>query len=282
MGLQSSQGLQSSPHLSSSQSRIPELNIAHFVQNSERFNPRDAERLVEAWGAGEDALSKMPKASQPEKLQSTLLPYQLQGLHWMLEKENPVLPGIGSTDIVQLWKRSPGRNNAFQNIATQFQTMTPPVLARGGILADDMGLGKTLQVISVILEGGPGPTLILAPVSVMSNWAQQIERHVKKEFALKVLTYHGSSRKRMTSKDLEEFDVVVTSYGTLSTEYLPRGTKSPAAIPRKEGLFSMNWTRVVLDEGHIIRSASTPCLGVLKIQSSAPWMPESPRILSPT
>lgn len=151
----SSQGYHSSQpsQPSSSQPEVPELGIEHFMQNSERFSPRDAEKLVEAWGTGEKALSKMPKADQPERLQSTLLPYQLQGLQWMLEKENPVLPAVGSTDIVQLWKRSPGVNNAFQNIATHFSTKTAPVLARGGILADDMGLGKTLQVISLILTG---------------------------------------------------------------------------------------------------------------------------------
>ena len=51
------------------------------------------------------------------------------------------------------------------------------------ILADDMGLGKTLQVISLILAdkalkrnavGVSGATLILAPVSVMSNWSSQV------------------------------------------------------------------------------------------------------------
>lgn len=98
----------------------------------------------------------------------------------------------GSKDIVQLWKRTSERDNTFQNIATNYKTATAPVLARGGILADDMGLGKTLQVISTILEGGPGTTLIVAPVGVMSNWSQQIERHVKTENALKVLMYHGT------------------------------------------------------------------------------------------
>lgn len=235
----------------------PELGIEHFVQNSERFNPRDAEKLVEAWGAGEDALSKMPMADQPKKLQSTLLPYQLQALKWMLEKENPVVPPPGSADIIQLWKRVSENNNAFQNIATQFQTKSEPVLARGGILADDMGLGKTLEVISVILEGGQGPTLILAPVSVMSNWTQQIERHIKKEFALNVLTYHGSNRRRLDHEGFAKYDVVISTYGTLSTEYMPGGAKSPAAVPRKEGLFSVNWGRVVLDEGHTIRNHAT-------------------------
>jgi len=254
MGFQSSQ---SSDPSSSQLEAMPELDIQHFAQTSERFRPRDVEKLVEEWGVGEDAMSKMPMADQPEGLSSTLLPYQRQGLAWMLQKENPVLPPPGSTDVVQLWKRSENRQNVFQNIATSFSTPTPPVLAKGAILADDMGLGKTLQVISLIMQGGPGTTLILAPVSVMSNWAQQMERHVRKESALKVLTYHGSNRAKMSHQDFGEYDVVITTYSTLSTEYLPRGTKNPEKIPRKDGLFSMNWARVVLDEGHTIRNPST-------------------------
>ncbi len=163
MGFQSSQGSSSQPE------PLPEINIQHFVENSERFSPRDAEKLVEAWGQAEDALSKMPMAEQPTDLISTLLPYQRQGLAWIMEKENPVLPAAGSKDIVQLWKRHESRPNAFQNIATRFVTSQAPILSKGGILADDMGLGKTLQVISAILEGGSGTTLIVAPVSVMSN-----------------------------------------------------------------------------------------------------------------
>lgn len=231
-------GYRSSSQASSSQPEpIAAVDISHFVDNSERFRPRDAEKIVETWGLGEEALSKMPLANQPEALLSTLLPYQQQGLAWMLEKENPVLPSVGSKDIVQLWKRSDTRKDVFQNIATQFATIRAPHLAKGGILADDMGLGKTLQVISVILEGGVGTTLIVAPVSVMSNWAQQIERHVKKESSLKVMTYH-STRKRMTSRDFSEYNVVITSYGILSAEYLPRGRKQAEKVPRSEGLFS--------------------------------------------
>lgn len=248
---------QSSQPSSSQTVPEPEINIQHFVENSERFRPRDVEKLVEEWGVGEDALSKMPMADQPEGLVSTLLPYQRQGLAWMLAHENPVLTEAGSEDVVQLWKRSALQPNSFQNIATKYISNRPPVLARGGILADDMGLGKTLQVISTILEGTPGTTLILAPVSVMSNWVQQIERHVKKENALKVLTYHGSNRKKMTHRDFGEYDVVISTYGTLSSEYMPAHSKNPQPIPRKEGLFCMNWARVVLDEGHTIRNPAT-------------------------
>lgn len=175
----------------------------------------------------------------------------------MLEKENPRLPAVESDEVVQLWKRSRERSNVFQNLATAYSTKDEPVLLKGGILADDMGLGKTLQVISCILEGMEGTTLIIAPMSVMSNWSQQIERHVKAEHALKVLTYHGSNKKPMKHSDFAEYDVVITTYGTLSEEYKPRNAKEPAKIPRPNGLFSMNWARVVLDEGHTIRNYAT-------------------------
>jgi SWI/SNF-related matrix-associated actin-dependent regulator of chromatin subfamily A3 len=270
MGYHSSQS--SSQPSSSLPEPLPELGIEHFVEHSERFRPRDVEKLVEEWGAGEDALKSMPMAEQPLDLISTLLPYQLQGLAWLLEKEHPVLPALGSTDVVQLWKRSAERSNAFTNIATQFSTATPPVLAKGGILADDMGLGKTLQIISLILEGSAGTTLIVAPVSVMSNWVQQIDRHVKKERNIKVLTYHGSNRKRMTHREFGEYDVVITSYGTLGTEYSSKG-KTAEKIPRKDGLFSTNWARVVLDEGHNIRNPATKsAVAASSLLATARWI----------
>jgi SWI/SNF-related matrix-associated actin-dependent regulator of chromatin subfamily A3 len=174
----------------------------------------------------------------------------------MLAMENPVLPPAGSKDIVQLWKRQ-AHTDLYTNIATNFSTSTKPSLANGGILADDMGLGKTLEVISVIVKGGPGPTLIIAPVSVMSNWSQQIERHVKSKKALRVLTYHGSNRKSMGAEDFANYDVVISTYGTLSTECFSGGSKVPGLVPSKKGLFSVQWRRVVLDEGHIIRNPST-------------------------
>src|SRR4051794_14111685 len=102
----------------------------------------------------------------------------------MTAKEKPQLPAQGGKDVVQLWKSKD--SGSYYNIAANFRTSTKPKLISGGILADDMGLGKTLQIISLILTGGPGPTLIIAPLSVMSNWEQQIQRHVKKDRALRV------------------------------------------------------------------------------------------------
>ncbi|KAL3427406.1 SNF2 family domain-containing protein [Phlyctema vagabunda] len=270
MGFQSSQNAANSQPEPIAQ---PELSLQDFVANAERFRPRDIEMLAEEWGAPEEMLSKMPKASQPKGLVSTLLPYQLQGLAWMLSKEDPVLPVEGSTEVVQLWRRSPARPKWFQNIATSYTSQTPPKLAKGGILADDMGLGKTLQIISLILEGGPGTTLIIAPVSVMSNWVQQAERHIDKPSQLKILTYHGSNRKQMTNKDFANYDVVITAYGTLSSECYPRGSKNAVSVPTQYGLFCMNWRRVVLDEGHTIRNPNTKAsVAACSLMANSRWV----------
>lgn len=134
----------------------------------------------------------------------------------------------------------------------------------GGILADDMGLGKTLQIISLILTGGPGPTLIVAPVSVMSNWQQQALQHVKEECAPRVLIYHGSTK--ATAAEMKGYDIVITTYGKLQRE-LEDGVKQVLLSP------SMVWRRVVLEEGHNIRNATTKVAqAACKLNAQSRWV----------
>ena len=220
----------------------PELSVEELARISQAVTLRSGGEFVKSMVMDEDNLSKMPMAKQPDVLRATLLSYQLQGLAWLAAKEKPEYPAPGSPDSTQLWKRN-ARGN-YINIATNFVTPSPPGLLSGGILGDDMGLGKTLQMISLIMTGGEGSTLIVAPVSVMSNWEQQIRCHVLPEHAPKILIYHGASR-QTSVKALQEFGVVITSYGTMASE-ANGGTLS-----------KIDWRRVVLDEGHTIRNAKT-------------------------
>lgn len=177
----------------------------------------------------------------------------------MTLKEDPKLPDVGSDDIAQLWKRDKQRR--YWNVASNFVTAQAPTLFSGGILADDMGLGKTLQIISLILTGGPGSTLIVAPVSVMSNWEQQIKRHVKEEHQPKMIIYHGSNKNGV--KNLLDYDVVITSYGTLAKEVGGSG---------RNPLYLAKWRRVVLDEGHTIRNAKTKvAIAACELKSQSRW-----------
>ncbi|KAK2040137.1 SNF2 family domain-containing protein [Colletotrichum somersetense] len=243
----------------------PEVSLEELARASQAVQGQPRGDAVRSFVVDEDFLSKMPMAEQPAVLESTLLPYQLQGLAWMTAKENPQLPAKGTQESIQLWKWD-HRGRGMYNMATNFVVSNPPKLLSGGILADDMGLGKTLQVISLILTGGPGPTLIVAPLSVMSNWEQQIRRHVKQEHLPKIFTYHGSNR--ATKNELAHYQVVITSYNKLATE----GGKEKMETPLGS-LMATNWRRVVLDEGHTIRNAKTKAaIAARRLNAQSRWV----------
>lgn len=232
-----------------------DIDMEEILANAQAFNPREVGEVVNKFGSGEDVLSKLPLAKQPEPLKTKMLPYQLQGLQWMLDHESPQLPCQPADDPNQLWKRD--TRGGYTNIATSYSTNDAPTLASGGILADDMGLGKTIQVISLIvsqMKKTPGPTLIVSPLSVMSNWTGQIAAHVKENHALKVHIYHGSGRDISSPAELRQYDVVVTTYNTMALELFPNSKSDPVKVPKAKGLYSVDWRRVVLDEGHTIRN----------------------------
>ncbi|ORY75046.1 SNF2 family N-terminal domain-domain-containing protein [Leucosporidium creatinivorum] len=229
---------------------------------------------------------KNPPGIASGDLNVDLLPHQQQGLRWMRRAEAPKLPKTDSDPPVQLIKyqtRAGGQSSYYLNLASRQPTAEEPKLARGGMLCDAMGLGKTLQVIALIVdtlehepEGFDKGTLVVAPVSVLSNWSKQIEDHVSASLDLKFHVYHGPGRDVSLSK-LRKFDVVITAYPTLSGE-LADDSKGKGKSKAKKGdgedddcllddepaskrkkksngkLMQVAWKRVVLDEGHIIKN----------------------------
>jgi SNF2 family DNA or RNA helicase len=173
-----------------------------------------------------------------EGLNVKLLPHQVEGVSWMLDKE------IG-------------------------QRKKNGVLPKGGILADDMGLGKTIQSLALILQN-PRPseeelskdkkrkiqpsvgkaTLIVAPLALIKQWEGEIRTKVTDDHALRVLVHHGQSRTK-TPETLKKYDVVITTYQTLSSEHA--GSSDTDKGP-KIGCMGVNWYRIILDEAHTIKN----------------------------
>jgi superfamily II DNA or RNA helicase len=92
----------------------------------------------------------------------------------------------------------------------------------GGCLADDMGLGKTVQVLGLLeqrrvgreqkLPDSPsGPSLVVVPRSLIFNWIEEAHRFTPK---LRVLDHTGPGRNK-SAEPFAEYDVVLTTYGTL-------------------------------------------------------------------
>lgn len=83
----------------------------------------------------------------------------------------------------------------------------------GGILADDMGLGKTLQVIAFVLsekEKNIGPSLVIAPTSLVYNWQEEVNKFVPD---MKTLVVSGDKQEReQLLQEIQDADLVVTSY----------------------------------------------------------------------
>ena len=64
-------------------------------------------------------------------------------------------------------------------------------------------------------------TLIVAPASLIDQWASEISRSSRKG-TVNVFVWHGSGRGDLGSMidcDIDAIDVVITSYGTLSSEH---------------------------------------------------------------
>ena len=98
----------------------------------------------------------------------------------------------------------------------------------GALLADDMGLGKTVQALCAL----SGRSLVVAPTSVLHNWADEIDTHRP---GLRHSLYHGPRRKLDP-----DVDVTLTSYAVLRLD---------SAI-----LGDVEWDCVVLDEAQSIKN----------------------------
>ncbi|KAF1347719.1 SNF2 family N-terminal domain-containing protein [Delphinella strobiligena] len=143
----------------------------------------------------------------------------------------------------------------------------------GGILADDMGLGKTVQAISLLVtnksEDPVNKTnLIIAPVALLRQWKEEIEQKVRPgSHKLSTFLHHSSSKKK-NHMALREYDVVLTTFGTLAAEqkrmdkFLLRKQHDPDAQPRDDEkcLFigpQCKWFRVIIDEAQCIKNKTT-------------------------
>ena len=100
---------------------------------------------------------------------------------------------------------------------------------------------------------------VVVPLSVMSNWEKQIEDHVQPG-ALTSCVYYGKTRD-MSPAELKRYDVVITTYQTLASDYMLKGkggsNKQPERKLRSSGLYSLQWRRVILDEGHTVRNPAS-------------------------
>jgi SNF2 family DNA or RNA helicase len=147
----------------------------------------------------------IPALPAPNGLRADLRPYQLEGYRW----------------LSFLWDHG-----------------------LGGILADDMGLGKTVQTLATVCraqEHGQlsDPVLVVAPTSVVSNWAAEAARFAP---GLRVVTVTGTEGKRETplAAQVAGADLVITSYALFRID--------------EDAYRRLPWSGLVLDEAQFVKN----------------------------
>lgn len=157
----------------------------------------------------------------------TLRDYQQEGLRWMRSKEKGVAGAVAPF---------------------------------GGILADEMGLGKTIQMISLIIAGEgttDGPTLIVVPTSLMTQWKSEIAKFTGGTMRVEIA--HNSDPNGLLI-ELMRTQVYITSYGTVARNM------------RVFGDASITWGRIILDEAHMIRnSRNKTTVALMSLKAHNRW-----------
>jgi SNF2 family DNA or RNA helicase len=116
------------------------------------------------------------------------------------------------------------------------------------------------------LEFNGKATLLICPLSTISNWEEQIKQHIKPG-SIKYHIYHGQGRLR-NAEMLSKFDLVITTYGSVASECNGRYNGKKGPFPLEE----IGWFRIVLDEAHMIREQSTlQFRAVCRLQANRRW-----------
>jgi superfamily II DNA or RNA helicase len=198
--------------------------VADVVEQSDRWR-RSVSDLVALTADGVDGPEAVPP---PVGLKAELRPYQQHGFEW----------------LTFLWRHG-----------------------LGGILADDMGLGKTVQTLAFVAQtrqelpdprgprevpqrsedtsrggGERRPFLVVAPASVVSNWAAEAAKFTPD---LKVASLSTTATKARTTvtEVAAGADIVVTSYAIFRLDF--------------DAFADVEWSGLILDEAQFAKNHQT-------------------------
>ena len=147
----------------------------------------------------------LPEVATPHGLLAELRPYQRSGLSWL-----------------------------------RFLART----RLGGILADEMGLGKTLQALASVQAGveagdADGPTLVIAPTSVLGTWASEAARFTP-DLRVVTLTQTAAKRGASLTESIAGADIVLTTYTLVRLD--------------ADAYAEQRWGTVLLDEAQFVKN----------------------------
>ncbi|XP_057983350.1 chromatin-remodeling ATPase INO80 [Malania oleifera] len=232
------------------------------ARSGEDEDPEEAELKMEALKAAQDAVSKQKKLTSAFDNECLKL---RQAAEPEAPSQDASIAGSSSIDLLHPSTMpvtsSVQTPELFKGCLKEYQLKGLQWLVNcyeqglNGILADEMGLGKTIQAMAFLAHLAEekniwGPFLVVAPASVLNNWADEISRFCPD---LKTLPYWGGLqertilRKNINPKRLYRreagFHILITSYQLLVSDekYFRR----------------VKWQYMVLDEAQAIKSSNS-------------------------
>lgn len=194
--------------------------VARFERATQRMFQHHPE-LADVFRRLRDTPRAKPvQARQPDGMCVKLLPFQLEGLHWLVQQENSKY--------------------------------------NGGVLSDEMGMGKTIQTIALLMHDlSKTPSLVVAPTVALMQWKNEIAQHTGGK--LRTYLYHGAAR-TARPEELQDVDVVLTTYSVLESVYRKQvyGFRRKSGLVKERSLLhNMRFHRVILDEAHNIKDRTS-------------------------
>ena len=226
------------------------LELVEGLEDAEENPEKSSKKTSDKGTQGSPALQKtsrkktsrqiIPSCPVPTGLQATLRPYQVEGFQWLSFLYEQRL---------------------------------------GGILADDMGLGKTVQALALLAhaieehraaserttERGESiepfaPFLVVAPTSVIANWAAEAERFLPEA---KVVTItETTAGKTPLAERIAGAHLVLTSYTLLRMDeeaYTGYARTLGRTVDEFTGEQSApeGWGALLLDEAQFVKNTGT-------------------------
>jgi DNA helicase INO80 len=230
--------------------------------HAEEEDPEEAQMKLEALKAAQDAVSKQKKITsafddeclklrQVSEIEAAEQDASISGSSNIDLLHPSTMPAQSSVQTPELFR---GSLKGYQLKGLQW-LVNCYEQGLNGILADEMGLGKTIQAMAFLAHLAEekniwGPFLVVAPASVLNNWADEISRFCPD---LKALPYWGGLpermilRKNINPKRLYRreagFHILITSYQLL--------------VADEKYFRRVKWQYMVLDEAQAIKNATS-------------------------
>jgi SNF2 family DNA or RNA helicase len=213
------------------------------------------------------------------ELHPALLSHQRNNVRWMLRREREQVGANLWFPFTNMW--TDGENGPTTTLVEYCPCMqifriapqTPQVRFGGGMLLDDTGLGKTRSILG-LCAATPGTSLVVVPLSVLSQWKKEAT-----DLQMNVYAYYGQTRIRDIEK-LSQFAVIVTTFTIISRDFntLEKHRLSidqnhaesgapAAADPRVVSIFGMPFSRIIVDESHKMCANTRNALEMINTQA---------------